>query len=84
MPCRVVCRAVVPGGKGLRWGARAYIPLEMGHLGRAALVGDAVDLAPARGNVAVVAAAVFSLDEVAHGGWCGMCGWYVGVCARWV
>ncbi len=52
------------------------VPLKVRHLGRAALVRDAVDLAPARGDVAVVAAAVFSLDEVAHGDMCGcvVCG----------
>ena len=79
MPCGLPCG--FSWRKGLRWGQGAYIPLEMGHLGRAALVGDAVDLAPARGDVAVVAAAVFSLNEVAHGG-VGWGLWLVRGCVR--
>ena len=43
------------------------LPFIVRNLGRASLVCRGVTLAPHRGDVSVMAAAVFSLDEVAHG-----------------
>jgi len=44
------------------------LPFKMRDFRRASFMRDAVDVAPFRSNVSEVAAAVFSLDEVAHGG----------------